>query len=416
MYQVKDIKLAEKGELKVELARQNMPVLAIIKEEFSREKPLKDLQVGFCLHVTKETAVLVETLIAGGAKVAITGCNPLSTQDDIAAYLASKGVNVFAWKGETNEEYYRNLNKILDFGPDITVDDGCDLVFQIHTKRQGLLEKIIGGCEETTTGVMRLKAMEKDNQLKYPIIGVNNAKTKHLFDNRYGTGQSTIDGILRATSTLIAGKSFVVAGYGFCGKGIAKRARGMDANVIVTETDAVKALEAKMDGYSVMPMGKAAEIGDIFVSATGNKKVIKKENIEKMKSGAILANAGHFDAEIDIPGLNSISKERKVMRDNCEQYILNNNKKIYLLAEGRLVNLVAAEGHPSEVMDMSFANQALCVEYLSKNKGKLETKVYDVPKDIDKKIAKLKLKTFGVEIDELDKEQKDYLNSWKEGT
>lgn len=416
MYQVKDIKLAEKGELKVELARQNMPVLAMIKEEFSREKPLKDLQVGFCLHVTKETAVLVETLIAGGAKVAITGCNPLSTQDDIAAYLASKKVNVFAWKGETNEEYYRNLNKILDFGPDITVDDGCDLVFQIHTKRQDLLEKIIGGCEETTTGVMRLKAMEKDNQLKYPIMGVNNAKTKHLFDNRYGTGQSTIDGILRATSTLIAGKNFVVAGYGFCGKGIAKRARGMDANVIVTETDAVKALEAKMDGYSVMPMGKAAEIGDIFVSATGNKKVIKKENIEKMKSGAILANAGHFDAEIDIPGLNSISKERKVMRDNCEQYILNNNKKIYLLAEGRLVNLVAAEGHPSEVMDMSFANQALCVEYLSKNKGKLETKVYDVPEDIDKKIAKLKLEAFGVEIDELDKEQKDYLNSWKEGT
>lgn len=416
MYQVKDIKLAEKGELKAELARHNMPVLAMIREEFSKEEPLKDLQVGFCLHVTKETAILVETLIAGGAEVAITGCNPLSTQDDIAAYLASKGANVFAWKGETKEDYYRNLNKILDFGPDITVDDGCDLIFEIHTKRKGLLEKIIGGCEETTTGVMRLKAMEKDNQLNYPIIGVNNAKTKHLFDNRYGTGQSTIDGILRATSTLIAGKNFVVAGYGFCGKGIAKRARGMDANVIVTEIDAVKALEAKMDGFGVIPMYKAAEIGDIFVTATGNKRVIKKEDIGKMKSGAILANAGHFDAEIDIPGLEQITREKKMMRDNCEQYTLNNNKKIYLLAEGRLVNLVAAEGHPSEVMDMSFANQALCVEYLSKNKGKLEARVYDVPEEIDKKVAELKLKTFGVEIDELDREQKDYLNSWKEGT
>ncbi|MFH1248695.1 MAG: adenosylhomocysteinase [archaeon] len=416
MYKVKDINLFVRGKLKVGLARQNMPVLSLIREDFSKRKPLEGLRVGFCLHVTKETAVLVETLVEGGGKVAISGCNPLSTQDDVAAYLADRGIEVFAWKGETEKEYYENINKILDFMPNITIDDGSDLVFLTHTKRRECLESIIGGCEETTTGVNRLIAMEKERKLEYPIIAVNNSLTKHLFDNRYGTGQSTIDGILRATSTLIAGKNFVVAGYGYCGKGIARCAQGMNANVIVTETDPVRALEARMEGYSVMPMQDASVIGDIFVTATGNRDIITRNHLLRMKNGAIIANSGHFNNEIDVKGLEELSSEKRRVRDNCDEYYITNGKKVYLLGEGRLVNLAAAEGHPSEVMDMSFANQALGAEYIAANKGKLECKVYDLPRDVDHRIASLKLKSMGISKDDLTERQKEYLNSWKEGT
>lgn len=416
MYKIKDINLAEIGEKKIQWAEDHMPVLMEIRKKFEKEKPLKGITVGFALHVTKETAVLVRTLVAGGAEVAIAGCNPLSTQDDVAAALAKEGVNVFAWRGETTEEYYACINNVLDFNPDITIDDGCDLVTVVHTKRKNLLKKIKGGCEETTTGIMRLRAMERDKILKYPIIAVNNAQTKHFFDNRYGTGQSTIDGILRATSVLIAGKNFVVSGYGWCGKGVANRARGMGANVIVTEIDPVKALEAVMDGFRVMKMEDAAKEGDIFVTTTGNKNVIRKEHIEKMKNFAILANAGHFNAEISLPDLESLAIKKEKIRENVEVYYLKNGKKIYLLAEGRLVNLAAAEGHPSEVMDMSFANQALCVKFIAENYKNLQPKVYDVPREIDEMVAKLKLKTMNIEIDELTEEQKKYLSSWEEGT
>ncbi|MEA3255050.1 MAG: adenosylhomocysteinase, partial [Candidatus Altiarchaeota archaeon] len=355
-YDVKDINLAGEGELKIEWAETHMPVLMKIRRGFEETKPLDGVRVGFALHVTKETAVLVKTLIEGGAEVAITGCNPLSTQDDVAAALAKDGIEVYAWRGETKEEYYRNINKVLDFKPEITVDDGGDLVFTIHREREGLIENILGGCEETTTGIIRLKAMERDNVLKYPVMDVNNAETKHLFDNRYGTGQSTIDGILRATSVLIAGKNFVVSGYGWCGRGVASKAEGLGANVIITEVNPVKALEAVMDGFRVMTLKDAAQVGDIFVTATGDVDVLGKEHFELMKNNAILANCGHFNVEINIPELEELAIEKKKIRENVDKYKLGSGKSIYLLAEGRLVNLAAAEGHPSEVMDMSFAN------------------------------------------------------------
>jgi len=413
-YKVKDINLAEEGKKKIKWAEDHMPVLMEIKKEFEKEKPLKKLTVGFALHVTKETAVLVKTLIAGGAKVAIAGCNPLSTQDDVAAALASEGVNVYAWRGLSTQEYYECINKVLDHKPDITIDDGCDLITVVHKERPELLKKLRGGCEETTTGIIRLKAMEKDKALKYPIMAVNDAMTKHLFDNRYGTGQSTIDGILRATSVLLAGKNFVVAGYGWCGRGLAKRASGMGSKVIITETDPVKALEAAMDGFNVMRMDDAAKIGDIFITATGDINIIRKEHIEQMKSGAILGNTGHFNNEICLPDLEKLSVKKESIRANTEEYTLKNGNKIYLLAEGRLVNLASAEGHPSEVMDMSFANQALSVKYLAEHK--LEIKVHKIPEEIDNRVAYLKLKTMGITIDEITKEQKEYLSSWEHGT
>ena len=414
-FKVKDPNLAPKGELLIEWASMHMPVLNKIKERFEREKPFSGLIIGACLHVTKETAVLMETLMAGGAKIALCGSNPLSTQDEVAAALASKGVNVYAWRGETTEEYYWCIEQVTAYKPDITMDDGADLVSTIHAKKPELLSKIRGGTEETTTGVNRLRAMEKNGELKYPIIAVNDAYTKFLFDNRYGTGQSTIDGILRATNILLAGKTFVVCGYGWCGRGLALRAKGMGANVIVTEVNPLRALEAAMDGFRVMPIEKAAEIGDIFVTTTGNINVIRGEHILKMKNGAILANSGHFNVEINLKDLEKIKKEKRTIKPNLEEYLLQNGRKIYLLAEGRLVNLAAAEGHPSEVMDMSFSNQALCVEYLVKEE-KLPPKVYKVPKEIDETVAKLKLESMGIKIDELTEEQKRYLESWEMGT
>jgi adenosylhomocysteinase len=414
-YIVKDIKLAEKGKKSIEWAENHMPVLMEIRKRFQEEKPLKNIRIGACLHVTKETAVLIRTLKAGGADIALTASNPLSTQDDIAAALASEGIKVYAIRGETREEYYKFIEMVLENEPIITIDDGADLVTTLH-KGKGNINIVIGGTEETTTGVLRLKAMADKKLLKYPIIAVNNAETKWDFDNVYGTGQSTIDGILRATNILIAGKKFVVAGYGHCGKGIAIRARGMGARVIVTEVDPIKALKAVMDGFDVMPMREAAKYGDIFVTATGNKNVIRKEHIELMKNGAILANAGHFNVEIDINALEEMKKEKRKINDFTDEYILNDGRKIYLLAEGRLVNLVAAEGHPSEVMDMSFSNQALCIEYIVKNYHKLEPKVYDVPREIDEEIARLKLKKMGIEIDTMTEEQINYLKTWWEGT
>lgn len=413
-YDVKDINLAGEGELKIGWAETHMPVLMEIRRGFEETKPFEGVRIGFALHVTKETAVLVNTLIAGGAEVAITGCNPLSTQDDVAAALAKDGVEVYAWRGETKEEYYRNIIKVLDFKPQITVDDGGDLVFTIHKEREGLIENILGGCEETTTGIIRLKAMERDNVLKYPVMDVNNAETKHLFDNRYGTGQSTIDGILRATSVLIAGKNFVVSGYGWCGRGVASKAKGLGANVIITEVNPVKALEAVMDGFRVMTLKDAAGVGDIFVTATGDVDVLGKEHFELMKNTAILANCGHFNVEINIPELEELAVEKKKIRENVERYKLGNGKSIYLLAEGRLVNLAAAEGHPSEVMDMSFANQALAVKYLTENK--LEPRVHKIPDEIDERIAELKLETMNIQIDQLSERQRKYLESWEEGT
>ncbi|MEE9323567.1 MAG: adenosylhomocysteinase [Candidatus Aenigmarchaeota archaeon] len=416
MSKVKNMKLVKEGAMKIRWAEDHMPVLMNIKKRFEKGKPLKGITIGCCLHVTKETAVLMKTLKAGGAKVALCGSNPLSTQDDVAAALVKEGINVFAWRGVKTEDYYWCVDSVLDFNPDITMDDGGDLVTRIHERKKELLNKIIAGTEETTTGVIRFRAMEKDSALKYPIIAVNDAYTKYLFDNRYGTGQSTIDGILRATSVLIAGKNFVVVGYGWCARGIAMRARGMGANVVVTEVDPLKALEAVMDGFSVMPMSEASRIGDIFVSATGDKNVISGKHMANMKSGAIIANSGHFNVEIDMPELEKISKSKKTIRDNVEEYTFRDGRKIYLLAEGRLVNLAAAEGHPSEVMDMSFANQALASLYILKNKGKFEPKVYKVPKEIDSEIAKLKLESMGIKIDKLTSEQEKYLSSWKEGT
>jgi len=414
-FKIKDPSLAPQGGLLVEWASKHMPVLNQITRQFEKEKPLTDAMIGACLHVTKETAVLIEALTAGGADVALCGSNPLSTQDEVAAAIAERGVNVYAWRGETTEEYYWCVNKVIDHTPLITLDDGADLVSTIHKKGGKALEKVKGGTEETTTGVMRLRAMEKAGALKYPIIAVNDAYTKYLFDNRYGTGQSTIDGILRATNVLLAGKNFVICGYGWCGRGLALRARGMGANVIVTEVNPLRALEAVMDGFRVMPIDKASATGDIFVTTSGDINVIRKEHMLKMKDGAILANSGHFNVEISIPDLESISSSKRTMRPNLDEYSLRDGRKLYLLAEGRLVNLAAAEGHPPEVMDMSFANQALCVKYLV-DKGKMKPKVYSVPKEIDELVASLKLKAIGVDIDELTEEQKRYLATWEKGT
>jgi adenosylhomocysteinase len=414
-FKVKDQNLAPQGALLAEWATKHMPVLTQIRRRFEQEKPLKNVTVGACLHVTKETAVLAETLKAGGAEVALCGSNPLSTKDEVAAFLAEKDIKVYAWRDQTTEEYFWCINRVLDHKPRVTLDDGADLVGTLHKERTDTLDEVTGGTEETTTGVIRLRAMEKDGALKYPIIAVNDAYTKYLFDNRYGTGQSTVDGILRSTNLLLAGKNFVVGGYGWCGRGLAMRAKGMGAQVIVTEVNPTRALEAVMDGFRVMPMGKAAEIGDVFVTLAGNTSVIRKEHMLKMKDGAIIANSGHFNVEINIPDLESLSSSKRTVRPNLEEYSLNDGRKLFLLAEGRLVNLAAAEGHPSEVMDMSFANQALSVEYLVKQRA-MEPKVYRVPKEIDEFVARLKLKAINVEIDELTEEQRRYLSSWEEGT
>ncbi len=414
-FKVKDPSLARQGTLLIEWAESRMPVLMEIKRNFERHKPLTGITVGGCLHVTKETAVLVKTLKAGGAEVALCGSNPLSTQDEVAAALAGEGVNVYAWRGETTEEYYWCVNRVADHRPFITLDDGADLVSTIHTKRPELLKSVKGGTEETTTGVVRLRSMAKAGALMYPIIAVNDAYTKYLFDNRYGTGQSTLDGILRATNILLAGKNLVVCGYGWCGRGLALRARGMGANVIVVEVDPIKALEAVMDGFRVMPLMEASEGGDIFVTTTGDINVIRREHMLKMRNGAILANSGHFNVEIKISDLEGLSSSKRTIRSNLDEYALQDGRRIYLLAEGRLVNLAAAEGHPSEVMDMSFANQALCVEYIVKRK-KMSPKVYQVPKEIDETVANLKLMAMGIEIDKLTEEQRRYLSTWEAGT
>lgn len=414
-YKVKDTSLASKGHLQIEWASEHMPVLNQIQKRFNEEKPFKGFTIGACLHVTKETAVLVEAFLDGGAKVALCGSNPLSTQDEVAAALAEKGVQVFAWRGQTTEEYYWCVEQVIEHKPAITLDDGADLVGTIHNKRTEAIPNIKGGTEETTTGVLRLRAMEKNGALKYAIIAVNDAYTKYLFDNRYGTGQSTIDGILRATNILLAGKNFVVCGYGWCGRGIAMRAQGMGANVIITEANPLRALEAAMNGFQVMPISEAATIGDIFVTATGDISVIRKEHMQKMKDGAILANSGHFNVEIKIKDLEELASSKRNIRPNLDEYTIGDGRKLYLLAEGRLVNLASAEGHPSEVMDMSFANQALCVEYLAKTE-KMHPKVYQVPKEIDEEIARLKLNAMGIKIDELTVEQKKYLATWEMGT
>jgi adenosylhomocysteinase len=415
-YHIKDISLAPEGKKKTEWAAQEMPVLKLIRERFAKEKPLQGIRISACLHITSETANLALTLKAGGADLVLCASNPLSTQDEVAAYLVEEGIPVYAIRGEDRETYYRHIYAALEHRPNITIDDGADLVSTLHKERTELLEGMIGGTEETTTGVIRLRAMAKDGALRYPIIAVNDAMTKHLFDNRYGTGQSTIDGILRATNVLLAGKTFVVAGYGWCSRGIAMRARGMGANVIVTEVNPLRALEALMDGYRVMPMREAAKIGDIFVTSTGDINVIDREHFLVMKDGAILANSGHFNVEINIPALEELAVEKIRIRPNVDQYILPDGRRINLLAEGRLVNLAAAEGHPSAVMDMSFSNQALSVAYLVKNGRSLEKKVYPVPKEIDEEVARLKLKSLGVEIDTLTPEQEKYLSSWEEGT
>ena len=416
-YHVKDLSLADEGLRLIEWAEMDMPVLRLIRERFKEEKPLKGVKIGGCLHITTETANLARTLKEGGAEVYLCASNPLSTKDEVAAALVKHfDISVFAIRGEDRETYYSHIKAVLDREPHITIDDGADLVTTLHRERFEKLERVWGGTEETTTGVIRLKAMAKDGVLKYPIIAVNDALTKHLFDNRYGTGQSTIDGILRATNRLLAGSYFVVAGFGWCGKGLAMRARGMGAKVIITEVDPLKALEAVMEGYLVMPMEEAAEIGDIFCTVTGDKSVIRKEHFLKMKDGAIVANSGHFDVEIDLEGLKSITTEIRQIRKEVEEYKLVNGRRIYVLSQGRLVNLASAEGHPSGVMDMSFANQALCVEYIVKNRENLGKRVYSVPEEIDREVARLKLKAMGVKIDTLTPEQEKYLSSWEEGT
>src|SRR3990170_4969750 len=415
-HDVKDINLAKKGKLRIEWAAQEMPVLKSIAERFKREKPLKGYRVSACLHVTTETAILMETLKAGGAETYLCASNPLSTQDDVASSLVRfSNIPVFAIKGEDTRTYYRHINNALSLNPQITMDDGADLVSTLHKDSKGLLNGVIGGTEETTTGVIRLRAMAEKGFLKYPIIAVNDAYTKYLFDNRYGTGQSTIDGILRATNVLLAGKNFVVCGYGWGGRGLAARARGMGAHVIVTEVNPVRALEAAMDGFQVMSLSEAAAAGDIFVTVTGDTSIVRKEHMTKMKDGAVLANSGHFNVEINIPDLESLAVSKRTLRPNLEEYQLKSGRKLYLLAEGRLVNLASAEGHPSEVMYMSFANQALCAEYLMKAK-KLETKVHNVPKEIDDTVATLKLKSMNIKIDTLTQEQRKYIASWEEGT
>lgn len=413
---IKSPELYEKGLEQIEWAERHMPVLMKIRERFSSEKPLKGVRVGAVLHVTKETAVLIRTLVSGGAEVWLAGSNPLSTQDDIAAALVREGVEVCAWRGQTSEEYWSCIDYVISSKPDIAIDDGADLHGRIHSHYRDLGSRMIGGTEETTTGVIRLRAMEREEALLYPVIAVNNAQTKYLFDNRYGTGQSTIDGILRATNILIAGKTAVVAGYGWVGRGIAMRLRGMGARVVIVEVDPIKALEAYMEGFYVTSMSRAAEIGDIFVTATGNRDVIRREHFLKMKDGAILANAGHFNVEVSVKDLEELAIKKRVIRREITEYTLPNGKRLYLLSEGRLVNLAAAEGHPSEVMDMSFANQALSVEYLVKKRGSLEKRVYNVPEEIDKTVATLKLEALGIEIEKLTEEQIRYLSEWREGT
>jgi len=416
-YDVKDTSLADQGRLRIQWAAQEMPVLSLIKERFEKKKPLRGVRLSGCLHVTTETANLAKTLTAGGASLVLCASNPLSTQDDVAASLViNDEIPVFAVKGEDNETYYKHIRSAVEHRPQVTIDDGADLVSTLHKERTDLIGDVIGGTEETTTGVVRLRAMARDGVLRYPIIAVNDALTKHLFDNRYGTGQSTIDGLLRATNILLAGKIFVVAGYGWCGRGIAMRARGMGASVAVTEVDPLRALEAVMDGFRVMPMPEAAQIGDIFVTATGDIKVIDRHHFEVMKDGAILANSGHFNVEINIPGLQELAVEVHQPRQGVDQYFMADGRRISVLGEGRLVNLAMAEGHPASVMDMSFANQALGIEYLVKQGSALENKVYPVPDEIDHEIARLKLAAMGLEIDSLTPEQEEYLSSWEEGT
>ena len=416
-YGIKDIGLANKGKDKIEWAEKQMPVLSSIRMRFSKEKPLKGIRISACLHVTSETANLVRTLKEGGAEVSLCASNPLSTQDDVAASLVKDfGISVFAIKGEDKDTYYQHIEKVLNCKPNITMDDGADLVSTIHSQKKELIKDIIAGTEETTTGVIRLRSMEKDKALKYPIIAVNDAQTKYLFDNRYGTGQSTIDGLLRATNILIAGKKFVICGYGWCARGLAMRANGMGAQVIITEVDPMKALEAVMDGYQVMPIKEAAKVGDIFITLTGDINVISTEEFPLMKDGAILANSGHFNVEINIGALEKLSVNKNKIREYIEEYTLENGKKINLLAEGRLLNLSAAEGHPASVMDMSFANQALSAEYLVKEGENLQKKVYCVPEVIDKEIARLKLESMGIKVDKLTEEQEKYLSSWQMGT
>ncbi|WP_086034749.1 adenosylhomocysteinase [Desulfurella amilsii] len=416
MFDVKDLSLADKGKQRIEWASQSMPVLGLIREEFSKTKPFTGITIGACLHVTTETANLMITLKEGGANVVLCASNPLSTQDDVAASLVTHyNIPTFAIKGEDNNTYYKHISAVLDCKPNITMDDGADLVSSIHSKRKDLAQNILGSTEETTTGVIRLKSMEREGVLLFPVVAVNDADTKHLFDNRYGTGQSTIDGIIRATNRMIAGNVFVVAGYGWCGKGLALRARGMGASVIVCEVDPIKALEAVMDGYRVMPMSEAAKIGDFFCTVTGDINVIRLEHFEVMKEGAIVANSGHFDVEIDVKSLEEMAIQKRNIRDYVCEYTLKNTK-VYVLAQGRLVNLSAAEGHPSAVMDMSFANQALSAKFIVDNKGILNKKVYKIPADIDNRIAALKLKAMGVTYDSLTQEQIKYLKSWSFGT
>jgi adenosylhomocysteinase len=414
---VKDIALAEKGKRKIEWANQQMPVLQLIRKQFIKDQPLKGIRMSACLHVTSETANLAITLRDGGAEVVLCGSNPLSTQDEVAASLVKDyNIPTYAIKGEDHATYYAHIAAALDHKPQITMDDGADLVTQLLTKRTELVKGVIGGTEETTTGVIRLRAMAKDGTLKYPVIAVNDALTKHLFDNRYGTGQSTIDGILRATNLLIAGLRVVIAGYGWCGRGVAMRAKGLGADVIITEINPTRALEAVMDGFRVMPMGDAAKIGDIFITVTGNKSILAHEHFEKMRDGAVICNSGHFNVEIDIPALEKLSSAKKIARPFVEEYVMKDGRRIYLLGEGRLINLAAAEGHPAVVMDMSFANQALASEYLVKNASQLKAQVYSVPEPIDRQIAKLKLESMGVHVDKLTPEQEHYLASWNEGT
>ncbi len=434
-FDIKNIALAAQGKLRIEWAARQMSVLAEIAKRFTKEKPLKNITLGACLHVTAETANLMKALKAGGARLVLCASNPLSTQDDVAASLVKdEGIAVYAIKGEDNKTYYRHLEAVFDYDPNFTMDDGADLVTLLHTKKKSHLPSVIGSSEETTTGVIRLRAMEKDGVLQVPVVAANDSATKHLFDNRYGTGQSTIDGILRATNILLAGKTFVVVGYGYCGRGVAMRAHGMGANVVVVEVDSVRALEAAMDGYRVMTTNDAAKVGDVFVTVTGDKHTLDTDHIRLMKDGAIIANAGHFNVEINIAGLEKIKKSKRTIRPFLEEYVISHKsprtaeqgslrgkqatsyKRIYVLGEGRLINLAAAEGHPAEVMDMSFANQALAAEYLVKNKGKLENKVYVLPTEVDQMVARLKLKAMGMGLEQLSAEQKKYLTSWQEGT
>jgi adenosylhomocysteinase len=414
-YEIKDISLAAQGRRNIQWAERQMGALLKVRQRFSKEKPLTGRRIGLALHITKETAVLVHTLIAGGAEVAITSCNPLSTQDDVAAALAADGIATFGYKGESVEDYYRFINAVLDFNPDVTIDDGCDLVTAVHTSRTDLIAKMIVGCEETTTGIIRLCSMEREGALKYPIVAVNDCDTKHLMDNYYGTGQSTLDGILRASNLLIAGKTVVVAGYGNCGKGVALRAKGLGGNVIVTEVNHFRALQAAMDGYRVMKMSGAAPLGDLFITVTGDLHVITTEHVRMMKNGAVLANSGHFNNEIDVNGIEKESSAKQTIRPWFDEFVVN-GKSVFLCGEGRLVNLACAEGHPSTVMAMSFCDQALGVEYGIQNYGKLSPGVHQLPVELDMHVAKLQLEAMGVEIDTLTPEQVEYLNSWREGT